>query len=656
MTSSETAATRDADWGDSSVSPRDDLFAHINGGWLSRYELPDDRSGDGAMRELFDASEAAVRDLITALSDQDLPDGTIERKIADLFRSFMDTDTVNERGLTPVQADFAAIAQAPDKPALAQLMGDLERSGVPGVFATYVSADAKDSSIYALYFEQGGLHLPDESYYRDEEQAALREAFVSHVEAMSRLGGLSTHTGMSDEDLARAVLDFETTLASHHWDRVKTRDAEATYNELSTPEFAQLASGFDYEAWAGGAQLTAQRAVVREPSFFTGVGTVWADTDLSTLKAWLIFSTLDSAASLLSDALVEQHFDFYGRTLSGTPQMRERWKRGVAIVEGLLGEGVGRIYVEHHFPPEAKDAINDLVQRLTEAYDQSIRSLDWMGEETKSRALEKLSKFSAKVGYPDEWREYTAAISPDDLLGNMRRCAQAEHGRQLDRIENDVDPHEWFMTPQTVNAYYHPVLNEVVFPAAILQPPYFSPDARDATNFGAIGGVIGHEIGHGFDDQGSRYDGDGNLVDWWTPKDRERFEERTKALIDQYDALVPAGFSESEHVNGELTIGENIGDLGGLSIAWKALHIAADAEGRQVTDDDAAEFFFSWARAWRAKFRREERLRRLSIDPHSPEEFRCNQVVKNVDAFADTFGVRPGDAMYLEPEKRVSIW
>ncbi|WAL39355.1 peptidase M13 [Brevibacterium sp. BRM-1] len=658
MTSSSAMGAAQAKlYGDPSVTPGTDLFRSVNGRWLAEHEIPEDRSGDGAMRELVDASEEAVRDLIGELAETEHPAGSAAQKIADLFRSFMDADAIEEAAVAPLTADFERIAAVADKSQLAELMGRLERTGAGGIYRSYVSADARNSDVYALYLDQGGIHLPDEVYYRGTDYQPLRDAYRSHIAAMSRIAGLSAHTGLSDEALAAAVFDFETKLAAHHWDNVATRDAEATYNLFSLQEMAELARGFDFGAWARGAGIDrAASAVAGEPSFFTGSGRVWEETDLATLKAWLIFNVLEADANLLHRELVEENFDFYGRTLSGTPAMRERWKRGVGVVEALLGEAVGKLYVERHFPPDAKAAIQDLVDKLIRAYEHSIRTIDWMGEETKARALDKLALFAPKVGYPDAWRDYPAEVRPDDLIGNVRRAAAAEHERQIARIAGPIDRTEWFMTPQTVNAYYHPVLNEIVFPAAILQPPFFDPEASDAANFGAIGAVIGHEIGHGFDDQGSRYDGHGNLVNWWTEADRDRFDELTRALIDQYEALIPTGFGASEHVNGALTIGENIGDLGGLSIAWKALGIAADDAGREVTEADARDFFSAWAGAWRAKFRREERLRRLSIDPHAPEEFRCNQVVKNIEAFYTAFGVGEDDEMYLAPERRVSIW
>ncbi|MCQ9369593.1 peptidase M13 [Brevibacterium sp. 91QC2O2] len=672
-TSAQTPAL-DLPYLDAATPATVDLFKHVNGAWLRDHEIPQDRSGDGAMRELFDGAEAAVRELITALSQPtdsqpagpadsaDSPThapGSPEQQVADLYASFMDTDTIAERGLSPLAEDFATIKAAADKSALAEVLGRLERTGTSGPVAIYVDADAKDSAHYALYTHQGGIHLPDEVYYSSEDYAEIREQYREHIARMSALAGLSVHTGYSDAELAEQVLAFETAVAAHHWDRVRTRDAEAGYNPKTAAEAVELAAGFDFAAWLTGAGLeTVERMIVGQPDFLTGLGAVWQETDLQVLRAWALFSVLEENAALLTDEISRADFEFFGRALSGTPEQRERWKRGVSIVESLLGQAVGKLYVAQHFPPQSKARIAELVDKLVEAYEHSIKDLDWMGPDTKVRALEKLGLFGVKVGYPDVWRSYDFTVVADDLVGNVRRASVAEYDRLTGRIGGEIDREEWLMTPQTVNAYYHPVLNEIVFPAAILQAPFFDPQASDAANFGAVGAVIGHEIGHGFDDQGSRYDGHGNLVDWWTAEDRARFEERTSGLIAQYDALVPEGFADEPkfHVNGGLTIGENIGDLGGLSIAWKALHLAAAASGTEVTAQDAHDFFCSWANAWRAKFRPAERERRLSIDPHAPEEFRCNQIVKNIDAFADFFGVTEADPMWLAPEERVTIW
>lgn len=648
-----------------SIRPQDDLYQHINGEWIDSFTIPDDRAGDGAMRELFDTAETKVRDIITSVTDSPQEPGSEGQKVADLFTSFMDVDRINELGVTPLNSTFAAIDAAEDKSELAALLARLETEGIGGVLGGYVTADAKDSDVYALYLVQAGISLPDEDYYFNDDHAEVRAKFLAHVQKIAALAGLGEKSGISDAEVAAKVMAFETELARHHWDRVACRDAEKTYNKYSISELRDLGPEFDFDSYLG--ILTADAndlkyLVVSQPSFVTGMAKVWAETDIETIKTWLRFVVVSDTASLLADEFVEENFDFNSRTLSGTPALRERWKRGVGLVESLLGEAVGKLYVSAEFPPEAKDAIDHLVGMLIKAYDKSIRELDWMSEETKDRALVKLSKFTPKVGYPEVWREYPAAIDAADLVGNVRRCAQAEHVRQVGRIGGPIDRTEWLMTPQTVNAYFHPVMNEIVFPAAILQPPFFDASGDVAANFGAIGAVIGHEIGHGFDDQGSRYDGDGNLIDWWTASDRELFEERTNALIAQYEELVPAGLEASQHVNGALTVGENIGDLGGLSIGWKALELElgerAGTPGVPVTPspEQAKTFFEAWAKAWRSKMRTEERVRRLSIDPHSPEKFRCNQVVKNMTAFHDTYGVSEDDGMYLAPESRVTIW
>ncbi|SMX91266.1 putative endopeptidase [Brevibacterium sp. Mu109] len=659
MTTEQSTASADAPQIPTDIRPQDDLYLHVNGEWIASHTIPDDRSADGVIRGLFDIAEEKVRDIITHAAENTGSDAAAEeaRKVADLFASFMDEDRVEELGVQPLEDDFAALEAAGDHDELVRVLGRLERSGSPGALAAYVSADAKDPEHYVLYVHQDGIGLPDESYYREDQHAEVRELYVAHLARMATLTGIDARTGRDAADIAQTVLDLETRFARDHWDVVETRDAQKTYNRMTIDEAAQLADGFDVRGWltevgAG----DASHVIVGEPSFLEGLGTVWAEASLDDLKVWAMLGTAHAFAAYLNSDVVEANFDFYGRSLSGTPQLRERWKRGVSLVESLLGEAVGRIYVAQEFPPSSKEAISELVDALIQAYDSSIRTLDWMGEETKERALEKLGLFTPKVGYPDVWREYTSEIRADDLVGNVRRATEAEHERQVKRIGQTIDRTEWLMTPQTVNAYFHPVMNEIVFPAAILQPPFFDPEASDAQNLGAIGAVIGHEIGHGFDDQGSRYDGHGTLSDWWTEEDRARFEEQTGSLIAQFDVLVPRGMADEDTVNGALTIGENIGDLGGLSIAWKALHLRAAERGVEVTEDDGRAFFESWARAWRTVMRDEERRRRLTIDPHSPEEFRCNQIVKNMDAFAQVYGTQEGDGMWMAPEERVSIW
>nr|WP_305853102.1 M13-type metalloendopeptidase [Aquihabitans sp. G128] len=454
---------------------------------------------------------------------------------------------------------------------------------------------------------------------------------------------------------------LETRLASHHWDQVKDRDAEATYNLHDRSALEALAPAVDWSAWLEGLGAPAtllDRVIVREPSYLTGLAAALTEVPLDDWKAWLRWHLVHDAAALLSSPFVEENFAFYGTTLSGTTELRARWKRGVGVVEAALSEALGKLYVAEHFPADAKAQMLDLVANLIEAYRQSISNLAWMTDETRARALEKLEKFTPKVGYPDSWRDYSKLeVRPGDLIGNLRRAASFEVDRELARVGQPVDRDEWFMSPQTVNAYYNPLMNEIVFPAAILQPPFFDPEADAAVNYGAIGAVIGHEIGHGFDDQGSRYDGDGNLNDWWTDADRSAFEERTAALIAQYDALEPKQ-APGHHVNGAFTVGENIGDLGGLAIAYAAYRLAVGEDEPGVVDglDGNQRFFWSWAQAWRTKSRDEEVVRLLAIDPHSPPEFRCNAVVRNIDGFHAAFGVEEQDALWLDPAERVDIW
>ncbi|CAN5115668.1 hypothetical protein BH11ACT5_BH11ACT5_01730 [soil metagenome] len=466
-----------------------------------------------------------------------------------------------------------------------------------------------------------------------------------------------------DDAAARAarVFALETELASHHWDNVATRDSEKTYNPMLWSAANDLAGDVDLDIWLnalGVPDKSFAEVVVRQPTFMTGLESVLVAEKLDAWKDWLSWQVIRSNAAYLSQDFVDANFDFYGKTLTGTPELRARWKRGVSLVEGSLGEAVGHIYVERHFPEAAKTAMDVLVANLVEAYRQSITGLDWMTEDTKKRALDKLDKFTPKIGYPVKWRDYSALeIDAADLIGNVRATSEFEFQRELGKIGKPLDRDEWFMTPQTINAYYNPGFNEIVFPAAILQFPFFDETRDAAANYGAIGAVIGHEIGHGFDDQGSKYDGDGRLTDWWTPADRAAFEERTKSLIAQYDALAPRQVPD-HHVNGALTIGENIGDLGGLSIAWRAYLLSLKGEEPPVIDGltGAQRFFLSWAQAWQLKARDEEVIRLISIDPHSPNEFRCNQIVRNIDEFYETFGVTEQDSLWLDPKARVTIW
>ena len=635
------------------VRPQDDLFRHYNGKWLDSYQMPEDRSSDGIFRKLHDAAEAQVREIIESSQ------GSGEaQKIGDLYKSFMDTAAIAARGLTPITADLARIDSVTTLTEFISVMASLELRGIGGIFGAAIYPDAMDSDTNILYLGQGGLSLPDESYYREEQFAPIRSAFLTHVEKICALVGISDGARVAAE-----VLALETLIAKHHWDQVKDRDATLTYNKFSRAELEALAPQLLFDTWATHAQVPAkafESVVVCEPSFFQSVSELLGDfsNNRSSWISWLKLNLVSASAAYLTDEIVLQNFDFYAKTLSGTPQIRDRWKRGVSLTQGALGEALGKIYVEKYFSATAKSQMQLLVDNLLEAYRISIIDLPWMSPSTKEKALEKLKKFTPKIGYPDKWRDYSSLeISADDLIGNLWRIAAFDHAYAIAKIGAPVDRDEWHMTPQTVNAYYNPLANEIVFPAAILQPPFFDLSADMAANYGGIGAVIGHEIGHGFDDQGSKYDGDGNMVDWWSDEDRRKFESLTSVLVKQFDALSPESTPDI-HVNGAFTLGENIGDLGGLGIAYKAYKLALNGEQSPVIDGLTGDqrFFLSYAHSWRNKNRPEEVRRRIAIDPHSPDEFRCNQIVRNVQEFYDAFNVTENDALWLAPDERVRIW
>jgi putative endopeptidase len=642
---------------DANARPQDDLFGHVNGRWLAEYEIPADRATDGAFRSLFDRSEKQVRDLIIEASEKEAPKGADEQRIGDLYASFLDEEAVERRGVRPLLEEMAAIDDAADSRALAAAVGTLQRTGVSGGIGMYVDTDSKDSTRYLVHFNQSGLGLPDESYYRDEQHAKLLAAYPAHIARVFGLVFGGDHT-----ETAARIVALETKLAAAHWDVVKRRDADLTYNLRTFAELQTEGSGFDWAGWVtalGSTPETFAELVVRQPDYLTAFGTLWDSEDLEDWKNWARWRLIRARSPWLTDALVAADFDFYGRLLTGAEQIRDRWKRAVSLVQNLMGDAVGKLYVQRHFPPDAKARIDALVDNLQEAYRISVGDLDWMTPATRERALTKLSKFTAKVGYPTKWRDYSKLeIDRDDLYGNYQRGYAVDHDRELAKLGGPVDRDEWFMTPQTVNAYYNPGMNEIVFPAAILQPPFFDAEADDAANYGGIGAVIGHEIGHGFDDQGAKYDGDGNLVDWWTDDDRAEFSVRTKALIEQYETYTPRGLDSGHHVNGAFTVGENIGDLGGLSIALLAYQLSLNGRLAPVIDGltGVQRVFYGWAQVWRTKSRDAEAIRRLAVDPHSPAEFRCNGVIRNVDAFYDAFDVAEDDTLFLNPQLRVRIW
>ena len=642
---------------DPSVRPQDDLFRFMNGKWLKESVIPEDRASDGAFYWLYEQAEKQVKQIILDQAASNAAGGSNAQKIGDLYNSFMDEEKIEQLGITPIAKDLAAAASFKTADEFFQILGELESRGASGLFYSYVSTDNKDSSKNIVYLGQSGLSLPDEAYYREGEYQEVRDAFLLHVEKIFELAKLP-----GGSLAAKQVLELETQIAACHWDQVKDRDAEATYNKKSFTELKSLAPAFNWQLWITASNTPAhvlEQVVVRQPSYFDGLSKLIESFDTDKWRSWLTWHIISGSSPYLNKALVDENFSFYGTTLSGIPKLKERWKRAVGLVEGALGEAVGQIYVDRHFGKQAKERMVGLVANLIEAYRVDIKALTWMSDETKEKAFIKLDKFTPKIGYPDKWRDYSKlTINPGDLIGNLAQISKYSQDYEYAKIGKPVDKSEWYMTPQTVNAYYNPGMNEIVFPAAILQPPFFDVLADDdAANYGGIGAVIGHEIGHGFDDQGSKYDGDGNLVNWWSDKDRAEFEKRTKKLIEQYDQLSPSAAPEVK-VNGALTIGENIGDLGGLTIAYKAYEISLN--GKQPPEIDgytgAQRFFMGWAQSWRGKYRPEEVKRRIATDPHSPDEFRCNQIVANLTEFYDAFAVKQSDKHFMPEGQRVRIW
>jgi putative endopeptidase len=675
------------------IKPTDDLFRYVNGPWIDTYCLPDDRSRYGSFDKLAEDAEAQIRDI---LEDEHCP----AKKSQALYHSFCDTDAIEAAGLTPVRSQLDAIDAVAGKEELTRLLGSLNPTGGPDLFDIGVYGDPGDPDNNIVHIEQSGLGLPDEAYYREDRYAPIRDQYIIMVAKLLLLAGYGDTA--DNESQAARLLETETRIAANHWDNVATRDSQKIYNPTDYAALQAALSHFGIGAWAKAwqdsynATSTAQfmpvdlasvlqRTIVHEPSFLTGLDAFWDSSDLEDLKLWARVHVLISSARLLSHDFDQTVFDFYGKTLSGAKQQRDRWKRAVATVNGVSGEEVGQEYVRRHFPQSSKKRMEMLVGNLIAAYRVSISGSDWLGEETKAKALDKLAKFAPKIGYTSHWRDYSAlnVNAHAGLVVNMSAAALYESGFQLSKAGKPVDKDEWLMNPQTVNAYYEPSLNVIVFPAAILQPPFFNPEADDAANYGGIGAVIGHEIGHGFDDQGSEYDGDGKLNDWWTTKDRENFKALTSKLIEQYSAFVPSQLadkyaddpSKAPHVNGALTIGENIGDLSGVNIALKAYAFALDAAaGRKGDGSPAAiaktleqaphidgftglqRFFLSYASIWRETLRDELAEQYLQIDPHSPAEFRTNGITRNVDLFYTAFGVGPEDSMWLDESQRVHIW
>ena len=649
----------DPDGFDKAVRAQDDLFLHVNGRWLLKTEIPADKSNYGSFNKLIDEAQLNIREIIEDAAKN--PGDETGRKVGDFFNSYMNETLVEQLGLKPLQAEIARIEKLADKNDVVRYFGYCETIGVGGPVGFFVDQDDRNSTQYLAGVIQSGTTLPDRDYYLkdDPKYVKARQALKSYIATLFRLSGKA-----GGEQAADAVLDLETKLAKVQWDRTKLRDAEARYNKFQVGKLNELTPQFPWAVFfesVGAAKLTELN--VATPSYFEELQKIVAETSVETWKQYLHFRLLDSSAAVLPKAFVEAHFELHSQELKGIPQQQPRWKRAVDTVAGgggnrmgALGEAVGQLYVAKHFKPQARERMNQLVGNLLKAFEQSIHELAWMTDATKKQALVKLSKITPKIGYPEKWRDYSKLeVKADDLFGNMRRSAMLEHQRMLDKLGQPVDRGEWGMTPQTVNAYYNPGLNEIVFPAAILQPPFFDAEADDAVNYGGIGAVIGHEISHGFDDQGCKYDGDGNLKNWWTEADQAAFEKLTSRLVTQYEGYEAL---PNKKLNGRLTLGENIADLSGMAIAFKAYRISLGGKDGPVLDGytSSQRFFLGWGQIWRRKYRDAELLNRLVTDPHSPSHFRGNGPVTNLDAFYDAFNLKPGDKLFKPKAERIQIW
>jgi len=640
---------------DLSVRPQDNFYRYVNGGWLNKHEIPGDKTSIGSFYDLRDKADEDVKAIIEELANtKNLKQGSNEQKVADLYRSYMDQEKRDSLGITPIQALFDEINALEDKSQLAAFFGKYQSIGITSPLYMYISVDAKDSSRYATHVWQGGLALPDRDYYinEDERFANLRQGYLAHIENMYKIAGFD-----NGKAAAETILAIETQMANGHWTQVQSRDSEARYNKFDTAKLPELAQDFDWQAYLTALGVAEQKdLIVNQPDYVKALGEIIASTSMEDWKTFLTFHTLSAFASTLTSELDQENFEFFSKQLSGRQEQQPQWKRGVSVVNGTLGEVIGEVYVSRHFTPEAKARMSELVENLRDAYGMSIDELTWMSGETKKAARVKLAAFTPKIGYPDKWEDYSAlAIKGNDLVGNMIRSGEIAQQKEVEKLGGPIRKWEWGMTPQTVNAYYNPTVNEIVFPAAILQPPFFNMAADDAVNYGGIGAVIGHEMGHGFDDQGSRYDADGNLRNWWTEQDLAEFKKRTAILVEQYDDYQ---VFDDLHVNGELTLGENIGDLSGVTIAYKAYKASLNGQEAPVIDGLTGDqrFFMGYAQIWRVKMVEKAMRNRVATDSHSPGEFRALGSLSNMNEFYEAFDVKEGDAMYIAPEKRVKIW
>jgi putative endopeptidase len=639
---------------DTLIRPGDNFDAYVNGTWQRNTVIPADKPSYGASYMVYDKSQEDVKAIIETAAKSDFADESDEQKIGDFYGSFMDSITRDKIGIAPLLPEFKKIDSISNYSALAKYFGRANQSGNNSPLVIAVMEDLKDPSQYMLYTWQGGLGLPDREYYflEDSKSKEIRKKYVAHIEKMLQLGGVEKSVA-----LAPKIMALETSFAAKHMKKEQTRDMMKLYNKYAIKDLKQLMPDFDWASLLTSAGIKNQKnIVIPQVDYIKALNDIIKTTPLATWKAYLKWSVVHGAATSLNTALENENFNFYSTTLRGTEKQRPLWQRGVETVNKNLGEIVGKVYVEKHFSPEAKEKVSLLVKNLVKAYKESIKKLDWMSPETKKQALDKLSKFTVKIGYPDKWRDYSSLkISKNDYFGNQQRATAFEYKRQLNKLGKTVDRTEWAMTPQTVDAYYNPSLNEIVFPAGILQSPLYDPNVEDAVNYGGIGAVIGHEIGHGFDDQGSTFDGDGVLRNWWTPTDLAAFKQKTAALVAQYSALK---VFPDLNVNGEFTQGENIGDLGGLSIALKAYKMSLNGKESPVLDGFTGEqrVFLNWGQAWLMKSREDALRAQVANDPHSPAKFRINGVVRNIPEFYTAFNIKPTDSLYLAPNKRVKIW
>jgi len=640
---------------DKGIRPQDNFYRYINGGWMKRYEIPDDKTAIGSFYDLRDKADDDVKAIIEELAaTKNLKNGSDEQKVADLFRSYMNNEKRNAAGITPISSILTEIELIKTKDDLASFFGKHSTTGVNSPLALYINIDAKNSSSYAIHIWQSGLNLPDKDYYFNEAErfVNLRRGYITHIENMYNIAGIS-----DSKTAAKNIMALETSLAEYHWTRVQSRDSEKRYNKFATNDLNSITNKFNWQAFLAAEGVASQKdIVINQPDFIEGFGKVFDETSLDTWKQYLTFNTLNAFSSYLTTDLDNENFDFFSRQLSGRKEQRPQWKRGVSVVNSNLGEIIGKVYVTRHFTPKAKSRMSELVENLRNAYGASIDDLAWMSADTKKAAHVKLAAFTPKIGYPDKWEDYSSlVIKSDELVDNIINSRKVVSDKSIAKLGGPIRKWEWHMTPQTVNAYYNPAANEIVFPAAILQAPFFNMQADDAVNYGGIGAVIGHEMGHGFDDQGSKYDATGNLRNWWTKQDLKEFSNRTKSLVKQYSNYQ---VFEDLNVNGELTLGENIGDLSGVTIAYKAYKASLNGKKAPVIDGLTGEqrFFMGYAQIWRSKIVEKSMRNRVATDPHSPGEFRALGSLSNMDEFYQAFNVKEGDAMYIAPEKRVKIW